>query len=234
MNPPKDYELPIRLVVATRFNRTDFIAKSATGRSISWLADPHLQAVIVEENTLGLAHLYNHEIERAREHPAILVFMHDDIVITDGHFSQNVREAMQYFHIAGLAGNQRRIPYQPSWVFKNLAFQVDEHEFLSGAVAHGRTGQPTPLTYFGPAKKEVKLLDGLLLIARSDTLLNAGLRFDDQFEFHFYDLDFCRQAEQQGLRMGTWPISVVHESPGNFGTPQWRSGYEKYIQKWGT
>jgi len=44
-----------------------------------------------------------------------------------------------------------------------------------------------------------------------------NLGFDERFGFHFYDLDLCRQAEQRGIRTGTWPISVVHESGGNFG-----------------
>lgn len=33
--------------------------------------------------------------------------------------------------------------------------------------------------------------------------------------------------------MGTWSISVVHESGGNFASPAWRAGYERYLAKWG-
>ena len=32
--------------------------------------------------------------------------------------------------------------------------------------------------------------------------------------------------------MGTWPISVIHESGGNFGSEGWSQGYKKYIEKW--
>jgi hypothetical protein len=42
-----------------------------------------------------------------------------------------------------------------------------------------------------------------MLAARSNTLAEKGLRFDPLFDFHFYDLDFCRQAELRKLRMGT-------------------------------
>ncbi len=38
---------------------------------------------------------------------------------------------------------------------------------------------------------------------RSEILIARDLRFDRQFQFHFYDLDFCRQAEIKGVRMGT-------------------------------
>jgi hypothetical protein len=46
-------------------------------------------------------------------------------------------------------------------------------------------------------------------------------------------MDFCRQAELKGLRMGTWPISVVHESAGAFNTPPWRTAYDCYLRKYG-
>ena len=75
-------------------------------------------------------------------------------------------------------------------------------------------------------------MDGLFLAADSEVLNRAGVRFDEQFAFHFYDMDFCRQVEQKGLRMGTWPIAVVHESGGNFSSPGWREGYARYLQKY--
>jgi GT2 family glycosyltransferase len=71
-----------------------------------------------------------------------------------------------------------------------------------------------------------------MLACRSKTLLDNGLHFDERFNFHLYDLDFCRQAEQKGLRMGTWPISVIHESGGSFGSPSWKDGYQEYLGKW--
>jgi hypothetical protein len=41
------------------------------------------------------------------------------------------------------------------------------------------------------------VLDGLLLAARSETLLSNQLTFDERFDFHFYNMDFCRQAEEK-------------------------------------
>lgn len=79
----------------------------------------------------------------------------------------------------------------------------------------------------------MKLLDGVLLAARSDVLIDNELRFDSQFLFHFYDMDFCRQAELRQLRMGTCAVSVVHASAGRLGPEAWRSGYEKYLAKYG-
>ena len=42
-----------------------------------------------------------------------------------------------------------------------------------------------------PPGQEVKLLDGVMLAARSNTLAEKGLRFNPLFDLHFYDLDFA-------------------------------------------
>jgi len=47
-----------------------------------------------------------------------------------------------------------------------------------------------------------------------------------------YDMDFCRQAELKDLKMGTWDISVLHDSLGRLGTDSWNAGYKKYLDKW--
>ena len=58
------------------------------------------------------------------------------------------------------------------------------------------------------------------------------MRFDERFPFHFYDLDFCRSARANGLRLGTWPITLTHQSGGRFGIPEWRKAYADYLNKW--
>ena len=68
--------------------------------------------------------------------------------------------------------------------------------------------------------------------AQVEALFRRGARFDEQFSFHFYDMDFCRQCEQKGLRMGTWPISVIHQSGGSFGSLAWQAARVRYLQKW--
>jgi GT2 family glycosyltransferase len=80
----------------------------------------------------------------------------------------------------------------------------------------------------------VKLLDGLLLAVRSETLRRHAIFFDERFEFHLYDMDFCRQAELKSLRMGTWTLSVIHESRGAYNTPSWHSACADYFSKWGS
>ena len=74
----------------------------------------------------------------------------------------------------------------------------------------------------------------MLLAARARTLQEAGVRFDPAFTFDFYDLDFCRACEQAGLRLGTWPIAVTHESVGKgISSAAWEAARAVYLAKWG-
>ncbi len=221
----------IRLVCATRTTREEF-AQTALGRSLAVCPYPFVELRLFPANTQGLPVLYNTAIQEAAVDPAILAFAHDDIYLCDLFWPGRVLEGLNTFDVLGIAGNRRRIPGQPAW--HSDAQGTWDKEHLSGAVGHGNGFPCGNFSYYGPPHREVKLLDGVLLVARSSTLLSKGIRFDHRFDFHFYDMDFCRQAELQSLRMGTWSISVIHESPGAFGTPVWQAAYEKYLEKWGS
>ncbi|WP_322031652.1 tetratricopeptide repeat protein [Paraburkholderia sp. J76] len=224
---------PIRLVCGTRSSREDFPSATALGRSLNLYAHlANVELQLFDSNTRGLSTIYNAAIDDAKQNPAVLVFIHDDVWLNDFFWTERIRESLARFDVVGLAGNRRRTPRQPSWAF-TPGMQWDEQQYLSGTVGHGKGFPCNVASNFGPSGQECKLLDGLMLIADSDTLSRSGLRFDEQFQFHFYDLDFCRDAELKGLSMGTWPISVVHESGGAVGTPSWREGYDRYLRKYG-
>ena len=223
----------IRFVVATRSSFDNFFTGTALGRSLAlYYPLGGVQVRVFESNTAGLPSVYNQAIEEAREQPALLVFCHDDLHLCDFFWGDRLLEGLQKYDVIGLAGNLRRVPRQPGWAFVDDKFTWDAKENLSGVVAHGHGFPPPNLSVFGPSGLPVKLLDGLLLACQSELMIEKGLRFDERFDFHFYDLDFCREAERLGLSMGTWPISVVHQSSGVFGTPSWRAGYAAYMDKW--
>jgi hypothetical protein len=225
----------IRFVVATRTSRDEFFAHTALGRSLAIYgvgSNPQIELRLFERNSLGLPVRYNQALVEAASDPAVLAFSHDDVHLCDFFWAAQVVHALARFEIVGLAGNKRRVPRQPAWPFVDENFTWDRPDNLSGVVGHG-TGFPcTHLSAYGAPCQPVKLLDGLLLFARSQVLLDKDLRFDERFDFHFYDMDFCRQAEVKNVTMGTWSLSVVHESGGDFGSPGWRDSYGKYLDKW--
>jgi hypothetical protein len=221
-----------RFVCATRETREQFATKTALGRSLSLCNYSNMEVRLFPGNSAGLPTLYNLALREAATDPAILIFAHDDMYLCDFFWPSTFLAGLAVFDILGLAGNKRRVPSQPAWAFVDTDLRWDHAENLSGIVGHGAGFPPSKVAIYGPPCQEVKLLDGLMLIVRSETLLSSGIRFDERFDFHFYDMDFCRQAELRKLRMGTWPITAVHESLGVFGTPQWQAAYKRYLEKW--
>jgi Glycosyltransferase like family len=223
----------IRVICATRKDREDFFAQTALGRCLSLHRPAGVELRLFPCNTRGLPELYNEAIAESIHQEVTFLFIHDDIHLCDFHWADRLANGLSVFEVVGLVGNRRRVPAQPGWLFLDERLTRDSYDNLSGAVAHGRGLMPDSIDVFGPTGKAVRLLDGLFLAVSSATLRATSLRFDQRFDFHFYDLDFCRQAERAGLRLGTWPISVVHESAGNFLGDGWRRGYESYLDKWG-
>jgi GT2 family glycosyltransferase len=221
----------VEVISATRLSHEEFWAKSALGMSLRRLQfDDRLVPRISASNTRGLPHIYNEGISAA-DPDSIVVMMHDDVWIEDYFFTQRLHEGLDRYDLIGVAGNRRRVRGQPAWAFVNANFTWDDKTNLSGAVAHGPYGFGA-VSYFGEAPADCELLDGVLLAARKSVLTHRAIAFDPRFDFHCYDMDFCRSAKLRGLRLGTWPICVTHQSGGSFGTDQWKKAYRAYLEKW--
>lgn len=222
----------IDLVCATRLTAEEFWGRSALGLSLRRMAhETRLIARVFFENRRGLPGLYNERIA-AEDASPVIAFIHDDVWLDDYFFFEHVMAGVQAADIIGVAGNRRRIPMQPSWAFPTTKFEWDEPANLSGVVSHG----PNPfgqISAFGPVPGECELLDGVMIATRRDLLREKQLGFDERFDFHFYDMDFCRTARAAGLRLSTWPIAITHQSEGGFGSNAWIETYKKYIGKWG-
>jgi len=222
----------IDIVSATRLSEAEFWNRSALGLSLRRLAhDARLVQRVAFANRRGLPEIYNARL-LADDCGDMLVFMHDDVWIDDYFLADRVIEGLRTYDVIGVAGNRRRLHGQPAWAFVDGNFTWDDRANLSGAVAHGK--QPFgAISFFGPAPADCELLDGVFLAANTAALKKAGVQFDARFDFHFYDMDFCRTARERGLRLGTWPLCLTHQSGGAFGTPQWREKYLAYAEKWG-
>ncbi len=221
----------IEIIIASRLSKNDFWDKSATALSLRRLEyDDRWVPRVAFENKQGLPDVYNAHISSGAS-DSILVFIHDDVWIDDLFFTDRIIEGLQIYDVIGVAGNRRRIPYQPGWPFKDINFSWDDRANLSGVLGHGEKSL-SPINYLGPVPADCEFLDGIFLAAKKEVLRANGLFFDPQFDFHFYDMDFCRSARQRGMRLGTWPICLTHQSEGSFGSEQWFQKYFSYITKW--
>ncbi len=230
---------PLVIACATRESEDRFETHTPTGRSLARLRQAvfRVHAEVAARNRAALAKAYNVTVrEELADH--IVVFMHDDVWIDDFYLPQRLHEALGQYDVVGVAGGRNRIAGQPAWCFPTRLGEWDLRDNLLGTVAHEvkpqKSAEPSPVSRYGFARGPARLLDGLLIATRVASLLERGVRFDECFPFHFYDLDFCRTAEARGLRLGVWPLSVTHHSPGDgFGNAAWMACWGRYIGKWG-
>lgn len=223
----------IEIVSATRASEEEFWQQVPLGISLRRLAwDRRLVPRIAFNNRRGLPEVYNARIAEA-DAEALLVFIHDDVWIDDYFLADRVLNGLRSFDVLGVAGNRRRLPNQLSWIFPDETLTWDEPACLTGVLAHGPQPFGTPSVY-GPVPAECELLDGLFLASGAERLRLRGVEFDRRFDFHCYDLDFCRTARQRGLTLGTWPICLTHSSCGNFRDSHFRTLHQLYLAKWGS
>lgn len=226
---------PVVVVAATRSAEAAFWRDTNLGASLGKARlDGQLSWRIAFDNRAGLPAVYNRALRELPDE-ALAVFVHDDVFVYDYFLALRVNEALARFDLAGVVGHPDPHPLHVGWSAWRPADQASGHVVdeapKSGAVEHSPAGG-MELTWFGPAPAPVKLLDGMFLAARVGTLRTRGIAFDERFDFHFYDLDFCRTCLAAGLSVGTWPIALSHASLGAFGSPAWEAALAKYREKW--
>lgn len=223
--------LNLRFITATRDALETFKATSPLVSSLQRVSQTcQVQLHVLDNNAEPLAHWYNRAIDEASDDD-VLVFIHDDVWIDDWFISSRLAEALAVYDVVGVAGNTRRLPQQEGW-FIQPASRAQDAAFIVGGIVHGEP-LSKKVSFFGDAPHAVRLLDGVFIAARAGTLKRAGVQFDPQFAFHFYDTDFCRSCEQRGLRLGVWPIALTHQSAGVWQTQAWNDAFAAYLKKWG-
>lgn len=230
---------PVKLCVMTRMSQAEFLERSWLGRSLRSFPAPKLPRIelFVDNhgpNAIGLAEGYNSVLARCDEQD-ILVMVHDDVYIHEWLLVDRLQEAMRSFDVVGLAGSATPDLRQPSWLLRFdkalVPRGMQENCGASGAVGHSDFTQPA-VSYFGETPRACQLLDGLFIAVQVGKLRAAGVQFDPRLRFHCYDIDFCRSANNAGLRVGTWPIAVTHQSGGAFDSEGFRQAARQYLKKW--
>lgn len=219
----------VLLASATRLDAEAFARDSLLGRALALPAHADLGRCIGFANREPLAHTYNRALAQADD-DAVVLFCHDDVWLGEAPLLPALSEALQRFDLVGVAGNARCSPGQQVW-WRNPADGAWDHPHLVGRIRFGSPEAALDQPY-GPSPAQAALLDGVALAGRAAVLRNGGLRFDPLLPFHFYDLDLCRQAERAGLRLGVWPLDLIHASAGNASTQAWKATLLLYQNKW--
>ena len=180
------------------------------------------------ENPKGLSKFYNECLERFSDREYI-VFVHDDVELVLSDLSYQVTAAMEKFDVAGVAGC-----VNPKIQEKNLwHWMAEVHGNMRGFAGHSRSSDDFIITSFGPTPARVVILDGVFLAVNVQKLNDSEIKFDEQFKFHHYDIDFSLACNKNQLKLGVWPFIINHRSPGlaNF-HEDWVKSNELFINKW--
>jgi Glycosyltransferase like family len=196
---------------------------------------------IVEKNTKGLCKLYNEFLYKDdwMTHPDntanddIILFMHDDVEIHDLFLYEKLKKAHEIYDIVGLAGATKQVYTQDKpclWHTCCDNFRNGQGDG-KGFVAHQH---PTGITsdYYGISPSEVAVIDGLFMSVNAKRLREVGFKFDEDFTFHHYDLKTCLDAKKLGLKIGVWPIFVIHKGLGHWNSDElWHTSDKKFKEK---
>jgi len=219
----------IIFVVCTEYGYEEFKSRSATQKFFS---DNELvvgiDCAVFYNNKLGLGSVYNSFFtEKYKDN--IVVFLHDDIQV--GYNMKTITRELNNAHgvydIVGLAGaDTLRLTTPALW-----------HHMMSPGTGSGSVGHYYKkqhfMTCFGPCK-QCMVIDGLFISVNVEKIIESKHKFDEQFKFHHYDIDFCIQANKHKLTIGTWPIWVTHLSPGlsSLDNPTWKESNNLFCKKY--
>ena len=195
------------------------------------LDDVHVKVYVEFENKNGLPNVYNKAIDNSTDFDFV-VFVHDDIWLNDVFFFDKVINSK--FDIVGAVGGcYWGVPSGYPIDAKPLIWTTATcGRGASGFMNHDlKNGYFLPSSY-GVAPKETTTLDGSIIIFTRKAI-QAGLRWDEQFNFHFYDMDICFSARRLGLKVGTANILLTHESVGgSVVQPEFMESQIRFIEKW--
>lgn len=182
----------------------------------SCLEFDHLDVFFKKENKDGLSASYNKFLysNDSAEYD-IIVFAHDDVYIDDLKLENKIKEAFNLgYDIVGLAGCVNPSVKKPClWHLMAGGFNSGN---LRGAVAHytDQTNTTRMVTSFGPTPSRVAILDGLFLALNVKRVKEVKWRFNENYNFHHYDISSSIDANNKKLKLGVYPINVIHCSPG--------------------
>jgi hypothetical protein len=211
-----------KFVTATPNDLSTFKQKSPFYLSLDKLGLTK-QCTFVTENKEGLPKVYNSFINEDNRN-SYIIFIHDDVLIEDMFLEEKLKLAFDKYDIVGLAGSKKCNLYAP---FPAWHLMSDKNDWV-GEVAHSKDKKKWT-TVFGETDSRALILDGLFIGVNVSKLLDSNTRFDENFDFHHYDISFCLTANNNKLKMGVYPISVTHFGLGDsMNSPEWHNSAKKF------
>lgn len=188
--------------------------------------DLHME---VNNTNKGLGKFYNECISNYNNVDA-LVFIHDDVHLINTDLDYQLTNAFKNFDVVGVAGC-----VNPKIIEKNLWHWMGEtKENLRGMAGHACNGADDfVVTSFGFTPARTVIIDGVFMALKMQKIREFNVKFDENFMFHHYDMDFSLTCNKNRLKMGVWPILINHQSPGLKGFDKnFEDSNSYFINKW--
>lgn len=184
---------------------------------------------IFKDNKRGLGSCYNEILKDPSNIDKVVLFVHDDVVLEDLFLYEKLMSSP--YSITGLAGT-KAFNKQADKMAWHLA-STGREDFV-GEVAHVNKDNQVWTTIFGPTHSRALIVDGLFIACRVKDLVDKELYFDEQFEWHHYDMSFCLRANEKKVTVGVLPIKVLHYGLGDsMLTPEWEESNKKFKEIYG-
>lgn len=212
-----------KIVCVTTFkDKNEFSEKSPLSISLDKMGWDSITE-IVYNNTQGLPKLYNSFINEENRYKKI-IFIHHDVLIEDILLFEKLEIAFEKYDIVGLAGAKKCNVKSPLSAWHLMCNRED----MVGEVAHSKDKKYWT-TVFGPTDSRALILDGVFIAVDVNKLLDTNTNFDENFDFHHYDITFCLRANQNKLKMGVYPIKITHFGLGDsMHSENWKQSSEKF------
>ncbi len=189
---------------------------------------------IIWENKESLSKVYNRCIEYYKnKNYDFLVFVHDDVYLDDRKLVEKLQKAVDEcnYDIIGLAGG-----LNPKIKFPSLWHIMTEKKDQRGQVQHPVNEKQIYYTAFGPTPSRVAIADGVFLAINLKKIIEVGWKFNENYSFHHYDIASCLDANKLKLKIGVYPIHIIHLSPGlrSLDDKSWKESNQKFLREYGS
>ena len=168
-------------------------------------------------NTYTLTQFGNKMIDESKNDYDYLILMHSDVDLSIYDFVKKLIETKDKYDVVGMAGTKKLFISQSplTWFTGSNRFKEDRY----GRITHDHDGFMVE-SFFNEKKKdvtdtEVLAIDGLLMCLDKKVLNDPKTRFDENFTYDFYDLDFCINVQlNTDYKIGVIVLPTIHKSVG--------------------